>query len=199
MNNKISISKNNAKMGGIPSISLPPVTTCHNCEQCSKKCYALRMAKRRKSIMQAWQKNLDVFNNNPESFKIQLLSECITSLYFRYFVGGDIPNTQFFNMMVDVATVAKNCNFLAFTKNYNVVNEYLDKGGKIPQNLKIIFSEWDKPINNPHGLPKSKVIFKGEKEPNGAKICGGNCFECICKGIACWTLENNDTIYFYEH
>ena len=137
MNNKISISKNNAKMGGIPSISLPPVTTCHNCEQCSKKCYALRMAKRRKSIMQAWQKNLDVFNNNPESFKIQLLSECITSLYFRYFVGGDIPNTQFFNMMVDVATVAKNCNFLAFTKNYNVVNEYLDKGGKIPQNLKI--------------------------------------------------------------
>ena len=196
---KISISKTNRKMGGIPSFSLPPVITCANCEQCSKKCYALKMARFHKSVGQAWENNLDAYKSNPDAVKCAILKDAYLSNYFRFFVGGDIVDNNFLLLMVDVANSAKNCNFLAFTKKYKIVNDYINAGGVIPNNLKIIFSEWDKPIPNPHNLPKSKVIFRGEPEPVNAKICGGNCFDCICKGVACWSLENNDTIYFYEH
>ena len=198
-NLKISISKSNIKMGAIPSVSLPPVATCSNCSECKNKCYALRMIKRRPSIGQAYQRNLDIFNYSPDIFKQQVIAAAMISNYFRWFTGGDIPNKEFFNMMVDIANTCKNCNFLAFTKNYNVVNEFIANGGTIPPNLKIIFSEWKKAIPNPFNLPKSKVIFRGEQPPTDAKICGGNCYNCICQGIACWTLANNDTIYFYEH
>jgi hypothetical protein len=197
----VSISKNNKKMGGIPSISFPPVVTCANCAECSKKCYAKKMANFRPSIGQAWENNLTEWKQNPDAVKYAILSNAITSGYFRYFVGGDIVDADFFSVMVEIANIAKNCQFLAFTKKYNIVNAYIDNGGTIPENLHIIFSGWgDKLIpNNPHKLPQSDVIFKGQEEPTNAKICGGNCVDCICKGVACWDLKQGETIYFYEH
>ena len=41
-NNQVSISKGNNKMGAIPSVSLPPITTCKHCESCAKDCYAAK-------------------------------------------------------------------------------------------------------------------------------------------------------------
>ena len=38
----IHISGGNAKLGAIMNISLPPVSTCHNCSECKKYCYAIR-------------------------------------------------------------------------------------------------------------------------------------------------------------
>lgn len=195
----VSISKTNKKLGGIPSISFPPVVTCSNCGECSKKCYALKMAHFRPSIAKAWENNLNEWKANPDAVKYAILNSAITSGYFRYFVGGDIPDFKFFLLMVEIAETVPTCNFLAFTKKYDIINDYLNAEKTIPQNLKMIFSEWSEPIPNPHGLPKSKVIFKGEKEPANAKICGGNCIDCICKGIACWELKAGEIIYFYEH
>lgn len=186
-------------MGSIPSISFPPVVTCSNCEECSKKCYARKMARLRPAIAEAWQGNLNEWQTNPDAVKYAILNASITSGYFRYFVGGDIPGFKFFILMVEIAEAVPSCKFLAFTKKYSIVNDYLNAGAKIPDNLKIIFSEWRKPIPNPHNLPVSKVIFKGDKEPLTAKICGGNCIDCICKNVACWTLKSGEAIHFYEH
>ena len=195
----LKISCKNKKMGAIPSVSLPPVITCHNCAGCAKKCYARRMACRRPSVGAAWASNLELWKSNPALFEMELTQYCKISRFFRYFVGGDIPDPAFFEMMIRTAKNCPGCSFLAFTKNYNVVNDYLNDGGTIPENLKIIFSIWDKPINNPHKLPQSKVIFKGEQAPADAKICGGNCADCICRGVGCWMLPAGDTIYFAEH
>ena len=51
---KVSISKGNRKMGAIPSVSLPPVVTCHNCETCE------RTAKK----MSRWTDNKKRFSRN---------------------------------------------------------------------------------------------------------------------------------------
>lgn len=52
---RVFISTNNVKMNSgaavIPSVSLPPVLTCANCSQCSKYCYALKMARLKKMSM----------------------------------------------------------------------------------------------------------------------------------------------------
>lgn len=197
---KISISKGNTKMGGIPSFSFPPVITCTNCEHCAKKCYALRIARRRPNVAQAYADNLDAWKRCPYAVRDEILQASALMSCFRYFVAGDIVDAAFFRMMVEIATLRPHCVFLAFTKNYNVVNEYISERGPLPKNLKIIFSEWiGNIVPNPHGLPTSRVIFKGDSAPAGAMVCGGNCAECRCQGVGCWTLKDGETIYFYEH
>ena len=42
---KVSISKGNSKMGAIPSVSLPPITTCAAGCTCAKKCYAAKLCR----------------------------------------------------------------------------------------------------------------------------------------------------------
>ena len=102
--------------------------------------------------------------------------------------------------MVLTAQQLPHTNFLAFTKQYNIVNEYIANGGVIPDNLKIIFSNWGTwKCDNPHGLPMAEIIFKGEAPADNWKICGGNCTQCACQGIGCWDLKNGETIAFYEH
>ena len=125
--------------------------------------------------------------------------------YFRFHVSGDIPNMEYFQNMVSVAANNPHCEILAFTKCYDIVNGYLDQhNGFLPENLHIIFSLWDSEWNvrvrNPYDLPKSAVIFKsGCNSTEYEKICGGNCFECACQGVGCWTLQKGETIAFYEH
>ena len=49
MEQHVSISRGNVKMGAIPSVSLPPIITCSKeaCKHCGKKCYALKIARLR--------------------------------------------------------------------------------------------------------------------------------------------------------
>lgn len=195
----VSISRNNRKVGAIPSFSLPVGVTCAAGCSCLKKCYAARMARIRPSVGDAWARNLTLWQERPDAVRQAVIASALLSSYFRYFVGGDIPDAAFLQMMVEVARAVPSCRFLAFTKKYDLINAYLDEGGELPQNLQIIFSEWKNHAPNPHALPLSRVIFKGEDEPPGAMVCGGNCGECICKGIACWALKSGDIIHFHEH
>ena len=58
--------------------------------------------------------------------------------------------------------------FMAFTKKYFLVNQWIDNNGNLPDNLNIIFSAWDKDweVLNPHHLPVAYVDFKdSEKTP----------------------------------
>jgi hypothetical protein len=120
--------------------------------------------------------------------------------YFRYHVSGDIPDAHYFNWMVSIAETVPGTQFLAFTKKYDIVNHAIDSGVRIPDNLRIIFSEWDGlTVPNPHKLPTSAVIFKGKEPAPNWKICGGNCAECACQGVGCWELKSGETIAFYEH
>lgn len=200
MTNKISISPGNRKMGAIPSVSLPPIITCPKSCPCAAKCYAAKLCRIYPSVKRAYQNNLDILNNNELEYWYQVKQAAKTTKYFRFHVSGDIPNYPYFEMMVLLAAVLPDTRFLAFTKQYTIVNEYLNKYHKIPPNLKIIFSEWEGMTTpNPHNLPTAAVIFKGTEPAPNWKICGGNCAECACQGVGCWELKSGETIAFYEH
>lgn len=199
-NNKISISNGNAKMGVIPSVSLPSCVTCNPSAPCFKKCYARRIERLRPRVRDSYARNLDVLNADPDAYWLQVKAAALTCRFFRYHVSGDIPNGEYLRKMVNLAHELPNTKFLAFTKQYHTVNEYLNGGGVIPSNLKIIFSNWGEwKCENPHGLPVCEVVPKGEKPTDGWKICGGNCTECACAGIGCWELKNGETIAIHEH
>jgi hypothetical protein len=199
----VSISRGNIKMGAIPSVSLPPVITCPAGCPCAKKCYAMKICKLRPNVRAAYQNNLDILNNDWSEYWTQVRNAVKMSAYFRFHVAGDIPNAGYFKEMVITAKQNAHCHILAFTKRYDIVNDYIAAAGSIPDNLHIIFSRWDSDwnatINNPHSLPMSAVIFKGESSDSYSKVCPGNCFECAARGVGCWTLNSGETIAFHEH
>lgn len=197
---KISISAGNRKMGAIPSVSLPPIVTCAPGCKCANKCYAAKLCRIYKNVRDAYGRNLDILNNDPAAYFEQILDYVKMHRFFRWHVSGDIVDSEYLLNMVSIAKSTPHCNFLAFTKQYDIVNEYINTYGPLPENLQIIFSAWpgmDMP--NPHNLPTANVIFKGQKPAENWKICGGNCTECACAGIGCWELKKGDHIAFYEH
>ena len=203
--NTVCISKGNRKMGAIPSVSLPPIITCPKGCPCSAKCYAAKMCRIYPTVKASYNRNLDILNNNWDEYWSQVRTAIRMTKYFRFHVSGDIPNASYFKEMVITAKANPGTHILAFTKQYDIVNHYIDTFGELPENLHLIFSMWDNAwnanIHNPHNLPMSAVIFKGAewKADYIDKICGGNCSECACRGVGCWELQKGETIGFYEH
>ena len=187
-------------MGAIPSVSLPAGITCNPGAPCFKFCYARRIEYRYKESRAAYARNLEIYKTDPGAYWLQVKAAAMISRYFRFHVSGDIPSIEYFNNMVAVARDLPGTNFLAFTKQYEIVNQFLNDGGTIPENLKVIFSNWGAwKCENPHGLPVCEVILKGSEPAPDWKICGGNCTDCACRGIGCWELKNGDTIAIYQH
>jgi hypothetical protein len=110
--------------------------------------------------------------------------------------------------MVECARENPHCEILAFTKKFNIVNEWIDGNGDLPENLHIIFSAWEN-LNpeNPHNLPEGLAVdCKTETGmalwnnlPKNYFVCGGNCFACACGGLGCWRLNKNETVVFKMH
>lgn len=200
MTKNVSISKGNSKMGAIPSVSLPACITCNPSAPCFKKCYAQRLEKRYPTVNKAYARNLDILENDPLQYWSDVYEAAKMTRFFRFHVSGDIPTITYLYMMCQLANELPGTKFLAFTKQYNIVNKWLKMGENIPDNLQIIFSNWGEwKCDNPHNLPTCEIIFKGSQPAPGWKICGGNCTECASRGIGCWELKKGETIAIYEH
>lgn len=204
MEQHVSISRGNAKMGAIPSLSLPALITCspEACKCCGKKCYAHKIAKLRpKTVGAAYQRNLDILKENPEQFWREVNAAVAVTRFFRFGVSGDIYDELYFENMVHVARINKHCQILCFTKKFKIVNDYL-VDHSLPKNLHIIFSGWrGLEIDNPHNLPEAHVLFKDgfTTAKDGAKYCSMNCYECAVEGRNCWSLKKGEQIIFREH
>lgn len=217
----VKISAGNAKLGNIPSVSLPAGITCRTDCECNKKCYAQRLERLRPSVKQAYQHNLTLLEEQPEVYWREVEASIMMSRFFRFHVSGDIPNKEYFENMVTIAARNQHCEILCFTKKYDIVNGYiLDMYAKhlggtsisveqgalpgmfIPKNLHIIFSGWvGLMMDNPYNLPEAHVRYRnGETTArDDAKECGGNCTECILTEGGCWTLKQGEQVVFNEH
>ena len=203
---RVFISTSNVKMNSgaavIPSVSLPPVLTCANCAQCSKYCYAIKMARLRKTVNGTWARNLAIYQADPDRYFREVAFAAKNYRNFRWHVAGDILSDSYLEGMIKVAQECPSTQFLAFTKAFDIVNRYLDAGNALPENLKIVFSGWvGLEMQNPHNLPTSHPIFSDgtTSAPDGAKWCGGNCSECATHSSGCWTMKNGDAVIFALH
>lgn len=197
----IKISPGNSKLGAIPSVSLPAVTTCRVCE-CQKKCYAKRLERLRPSVHKAYQNNLDILMKDPETYWREVEAAIMLSRFFRFHVSGDIPNLEYLQHMVDIAKRNQHCQILCFTKRYEFVNRYLEDGGTFPDNLHMIFSAWvGLDLVNPFSLPVAHVRYRdGSTTASDRAIeCGGNCSDCAVTDGGCWSLGNGEEVVFNEH
>lgn len=198
----VQISPGNAKTGnGVASISLIPIACCPNSKECKNQCYDIRNDCRLKGVKNARARNTAIWEMEPQRYFNEVSWSIKFVKYFRWHIGGDIVNMEYLKGMVRVAEENQHCTFLAFTKNYSVVNEYLTNRN-LPENLKIIFSRWPGlPCENPFSLPESHVLFADgvTTADERTKPCGGNCSECAVTDSGCWTLKRGESVSFPAH
>ena len=209
----VAISKGNVKMGDVPSVSLPPVATCPNCAGCAKQCYYIRHCCIYPAVIDAVARNLALWRMSPGTYFNSIEDYCNKANRgkgldaFRWHVGGDIPDYNYFMGMCRVARNCPDTTFLVFTKNYEVVNEAVAVKGdvdRLPSNLQVIFSAWPGvEMDNPHGFPTSSPAFVdgtvAEVEGKTVHMCGGNCRKCFDNGEGCWTLKHGEAVVFPAH
>lgn len=190
-------------MGNVSSVSLPAGITCDMNAPCwkLKKCYADRMERYRRNVREAYMTNYQLLRNEPNTYWREVEATIMVSRFFRFHVSGDIPDRDYLEHIVDIADRNSHCQILCFTKKYSLVNEFLDDGGIIPDNLHLILSIWrDFPFDNPYKLPEAHVRYKdGCCTTTNGKQCGGNCSNCAITDEGCWTLKRGESIVFDEH
>ena len=125
------------------------------------------------------------------------------SLYTRWHSSGDIVDEQYLAGMCWVARKNKNVQYLAFTKQFRIVNKFVADGHKIPKNLHIVYSCWKNWVpENPYNFPTTWVYFPNKKEgmyneliPTKAVPCSGKCYACQ----KCWELKKGESVVFRKH
>ena len=195
------ITTQNTKLGGrIAQVNMPYLVSCREDAPCKKECYCNKGNLRFDNVRQSHMDKYNMYLSNPKGFFDQINNELslIPYKYFRWHSSGDIVDEQYLDLMCKLARKNRNTRFLAYTKKYELVNDYFDSHRK-PDNLIIVLSNWGmwKPENR-HNFPESYVDFGNTKRiPEFAYPCGGHCDEC--EGVKCWHLHKGDSVVFKKH
>ena len=198
---KITISPGNIKIGRVLNVSLLPIATCSHCKECKRYCYDVRDCLRFPgNVLRARVKNTVLMERDmPEYFRQidNRLTRRRKNKAFRWHVGGDIPNMEYFERMIETARNHPDFRMWTYTKEYDIVNEYVrthgdDRKIAIPENLAIMFSEWDGvPIDNPYDFPVFSTRLTGGNKNHsddyfeGLHKCPGTCKTCLESGRGC--------------
>ena len=199
----VKISTTNSKLGLIPSVNLVPILTCRKNCPCAKDCYATKGRYRFDNVKKSLIYNYETYMLNPKQYFQDIkdaLSGIISYRYFRWHAAGDIIDEQYFEGMVDLAKALPYTSFLAFTKKFNIVNDYIKSNKVIPNNLHIVFSAWgdDFKVDNPFEFPVAHVRFKDKDNkniPDTAVECSGDCTNCL----QCWKIKHGESVVFNKH
>lgn len=202
---KVKISLSVSKLGyQIPNISLAPQLSCRADAPCAKGCYGKKGHFLYKNVQASHINNYNVYKEDKDLYFNEIINYLTNGLisykFFRWHTVGDIVDYDYLLGMIKVAKKCKNVKFLAFTKKYELVNEYL-KDNQLPKNLRIIYSAWHKgwQVPNPYNMPVAYVFFKKEnlnpEIPELAIPCQGHCEKCQ----ACWNLKSGQSVFFHQH
>lgn len=200
----VKISTTNSKLGLIPSVNLPPITTCRSNCPCTKDCYATKGRFRFKNVKDSFITNYNIYLHSPETYfseiKHAINNGMISYSYFRWHAAGDFVDKEYFDYVIKVAKELPSTSFLAFTKKFEIVNEFIHNGGTIPANLRIVFSAWgdEFKFENPYDFPVAYVRFKDKQNksiPEKATECSGNCTNCLY----CWNIKAGESVVFNKH
>lgn len=187
-------------MGPIPSFSVLPIITCKNCNECSIYCYACKGCFNFNTNITNLAENTALLKADPDrvynEINAFLNQSTMIYRYFRFNTAGDIFSLDYLALMVRLAKSNPATTFLAFTKNYDLVNSYLDSF-EMPANLNIVFSRWNNAkIDNRHNLPVAITKINDETViPENSFHCGGDCANCL----NCWHAEKGSARHFDLH
>ena len=203
---EISISNHNSKTGSCCNNLAFPTCTCREDAPCKASgCYCLKGRQTICKVVAAYVRNLKIYNNDPDDFweQVRFKIKHNPLPLFRWFDAGDILNYEFFCGMVELANAFPNIRFMSFTKQYDIVNEWIATNGDLPDNLNIVFSAWHIgwKVNNPFDMPVAYVDFKDQtlnpQFPKGSTRCpnqSDNTITCsMCQ--KCWNKKVKSVVF----
>lgn len=207
---RVKFSYGNRKTGAlVPSVSLIPVADCGNCKSCAAGCYDVKNVCYLPAVQKSRAINSAIYAADPERYFDEILAAVKFLRFFRWHVGGDLKDEYYLSKVVEIAAAVPGCEFLIFTKMFNLVNSWISKNGALPKNLHLIFSDWrGQDMKNPYNLPVSSPVWF---DKDGAEIergphcsgrvtwCPGFCEDCAACGGGCWGAGAGDTILFEAH
>lgn len=196
------LSKGNSKIGNIMNISLTPIKSCIGLENvCAKDCYAMKAYKQYPNTRKAWDANYIMATDFPELFFLHIHNELCKykGKYFRWHVAGDFLSREYYARCCKLALEFPQIRFLAFTKQYDIVNYFADKKMIPSENFNVVFSSWPAyKMDNPHNFPVAWMNDKAGVEdriPADSFVCPGSCDECY----ACWGFGKGQSVVFTQH
>ena len=154
-----------------------PGTCSKYCDGCAKDgaCYAWRDAKlHHNAVIKAWAENTILLRNKPDDLMNQIDQfiaaknkkyaaskdeKDLRVKTWRWNVSGEIEGIHHLKLMNDIAFKHPEVMFGIYTKNFDVLEEFLSGDNKIANNFVINISEW-------HGVAKSFL----EKHPGEFNI-----------------------------
>lgn len=198
---KMCISCGNKKIGRVMNVSLPPIISCGNCSGCKWLCYDVKACLQYpNTVIDARVRNWAILKADRDDYFSRIeekISRRRKNKFFRWHVSGDIIDLDYFERMCAIAERHPDFTFWTYTKMYAIVNAYIEAGNEIPSNFSVMFSEWrGMPMNNPHGMPEFRVVFKDDVVKPVGFYCGGNCD--FCKSHHCGCVAG-ETVYCNEH
>lgn len=204
---KICISLGNGKIGRVMNVSLAPGHTCGYCSHCLPFCYDLRDC-RYPAVIDARARNTVLATQYRDEYFARIdraMSRRRKNKYFRWHVGGEIPDGDYFHRMVLNARMHPDFIIWTYTKRHDIVNAFIDQYGRdaIPKNFTIMFSDWDGMATiNPHNMPLFACKMKEGNVNHSPEWfsdlwkCPGNCDVCKKARRGCIVGE---TTYADEH
>ncbi len=174
----------------IPSISLPPVTTCVKNVACVKDCYANRIVRRWEHVRKQWLHNLWEYNDDAGIYfnTLHRFLDISRPAYFRFHIGGDCPDEYYAKQLIQLCGYFPKTRFLIFTKRYTWF-------GIVPPNLSVIFSMWPY-IKEPESKFRKSWV-RGDLRANSRELykCKGKCTDCLY----CYHADNELGILLKPH
>jgi hypothetical protein len=152
------------------------------------RCYALRGRYRFLRVARALARRLRAISHPRWVEAVSALIARSGERYFRWHDSGDLQDVWHLRKIIAVCLRCPDVKFWLPTREYQTVEAYLRRGGRIPANLCIRYSAHlvDGPPPLRYGLPVSTVSSSAEAAPAGAHRCraslAGNCGTCR----ACW-------------
>ena len=133
---RVCISKGNRKIGRCMNVSVAPIFTCGGaCRVCKCICYDLRACLPYVNVLNARVRNylLAMYRRD---FFFDSIDEAMNrrrkNKFFRWHVGGDILDYDYFCRMVENARRHPDFIIWTYTKRYHFVNRYVaEHGGSI--------------------------------------------------------------------
>ncbi len=159
-------------------------------------CYALRGNYRYSNVKSAHERRFDAIHKDEFVPGMVYLLKCLGNNYFRWLDAGDIT-PLILNKIVEIAKQTPNVKHWLPTKEYKVVQDYIEAYGKesIPDNLNIRLSGYMVDADGPVALAKrlgltiSEVRKEGSTCPSSNQ--GNKCLDCR----NCWDKSVANVVY----
>lgn len=199
----VFIKNGNTKLPFV-TFSTLPIVTCPGAGDCASWCYSLKAWRYAGAYARQLQNTL-LLKFRPEEIKNKFF-EIPKDLKLRLYVDGDFDSLQTFKFWMNLLTNRPDIKAYGYSKSWDIINEFVKNGGKVPNNYVLNLSSGGKPqIVSAKQMEKLPFVrgwftaipihYKGPKgfaryndesyhkaviksSPKGSISCPGFCGEC---------------------